>query len=242
MKVDALTLELRPRAMTEATDLGIRMVQASARSTWRCFAPVYAVVVALAFATMDIAQWLPGLLIFWLKPWLDRTLLFVMSRAVFGQPTRFSDVWRAQRQVWWQRLLVTLTLRRISPWRSYTQPVQQLEGQRGSALHKRCKTLLNDQRTRAGAMQWAFANIELALVSGLLALSAWFSLPGHDAIGMQWLFGGSHAAQWLLTLAYAAVVLFLEPYYVAAGFAMYLNRRVQLEAWDVEQEFRRAFG
>jgi hypothetical protein len=37
-------------------------------------------------------------------------------------------------------------------------------------------------------------------------------------------------------------VLVLEPFYVAAGFAMYLNRRVELEAWDIEQEFRLAFA
>ncbi len=36
--------------------------------------------------------------------------------------------------------------------------------------------------------------------------------------------------------------MFIEPFYVASGFAMYLNRRAQLEAWDVEQELRRAFG
>ncbi len=35
--------------------------------------------------------------------------------------------------------------------------------------------------------------------------------------------------------------MFVEPFYVAAGFAMYLNRRVELEAWDVEQELRHAF-
>jgi hypothetical protein len=29
---------------------------------------------------------------------------------------------------------------------------------------------------------------------------------------------------------------------VAAGFGLYLNRRVELEAWDIEQEFRRAFA
>jgi len=43
-------------------------------------------------------------------------------------------------------------------------------------------------------------------------------------------------------VAYAIVVLFLEPFFVAAGFAMYLNRRADLEAWDIEQEFRRAFA
>jgi hypothetical protein len=41
---------------------------------------------------------------------------------------------------------------------------------------------------------------------------------------------------------YSAVVLFVEPFYVASGFALYLNRRVELEAWDIEQEFRRAFA
>jgi hypothetical protein len=44
-----------------------------------------------------------------------------------------------------------------------------------------------------------------------------------------------------MPVSYAIAVLFLEPFYVAAGFAMYLNRRAELEAWDIEQEFRRAF-
>jgi hypothetical protein len=38
------------------------------------------------------------------------------------------------------------------------------------------------------------------------------------------------------------VVGALEPFYVAAGFCMYLNRRVELEAWDIEQAFRDAFA
>jgi hypothetical protein len=43
-------------------------------------------------------------------------------------------------------------------------------------------------------------------------------------------------------VAYAVAVAFLEPFYVAAGFGMYVNRRVELEAWDIEQEFRSAFS
>ena len=43
-------------------------------------------------------------------------------------------------------------------------------------------------------------------------------------------------------VAYAIALMFLEPFYVAAGFGMYLNRRAELEAWDIEQEFRRAFA
>jgi hypothetical protein len=42
--------------------------------------------------------------------------------------------------------------------------------------------------------------------------------------------------------AYALAVFAIEPFYVAAGFAMYLNRRAELEAWDIEQELKRAFA
>src|SRR5512145_26648 len=40
-------------------------------------------------------------------------------------------------------------------------------------------------------------------------------------------------------LSYAAAVLVLEPFYVAAGFALYLNRRTLLEGWDIEVALRR---
>ena len=40
-------------------------------------------------------------------------------------------------------------------------------------------------------------------------------------------------------LIYAAVILFLEPFYVAAGFGLYLNRRTLLEGWDIEVALRR---
>ena len=71
-----------------------------------------------------------------------RSLLFVLSRAVFGEDTRFADLWRAQRTVWWRQFASTLTLRRLSPWRAFTQPVYQLEGQRWRAGVRRRSQLL----------------------------------------------------------------------------------------------------
>jgi hypothetical protein len=228
--------------MPEAADLGLRLVQSRAGSVWRCYAPVFGVVLLIALSTVEIAVWLPGLIIFWLKPWLDRTLLFVLSRAVFGEDTTFADLWRERSQVWWRGLLTTLTLRRLSPWRSFTQPAYQLEGQRGSALRQRRKQLLRGKRGSAGGMYLVFAHIELILIAGVFALALWFALPGSVTNLYQAMFDGeSLSASLFGALAYGAVVLMLEPFYVAAGFAMYLNRRVELEAWDIEQEFRRAF-
>jgi len=202
----------------------------------------------LALCTVDTYGWLPMLIVFWLKPWLDRALLFVMSRAVFGEATQWGDLWRARRQVLGGQLLRTLLWRRFSPWRAYTQPIEQLEGQRGGDRRKRAKLMLNANRGAATALQTAFTHAEAVLTYGLVALLWWFAPENSNATVWDWFVNpDAHAAGQLglnlvLALGYVAVVLFLEPFYVAAGFAMYLNRRVVLEAWDIEQEFRRAFA
>jgi len=242
MQVDAIAVQLRPRAMSEAVDLGVRMVQAHARSVWASFAPVYLVVALVALASSALAEWLPPLVIFWLKPWLDRTVLFVLSRAVFGTPTRLIDVWRAQRRVWWQQLPATLTLRRLSPWRSYVAPAQQLEGQGGAAGRARRRQLLHGKQRAAFGMHSVFSNFEAVLWVGVMTLGLLFAPEGTFPDWASLLQGEGAAASMLLSVVYAAVVLMLEPFYVGAGFAMYLNRRVELEAWDIEQEFRLAFS
>jgi len=248
MRIERLAVALRPRRQGEAADLGLAMVQRHAASVWRTFAPVYALVAGLALCTVDTVGWLPVLIVFWLKPWLDRSLLFVLARAVFGEPTRWADLWRARRQVFGGDLLRTLLLRRFSPWRAYTQPIEQLEGQRGAARRRRAKLLCHDNRGAATALQTAFAHAEAALVWALLALILWFAPDDSRQPIFDWfLRPGQHAAGQLgldivISLAYMLVVFALEPFYVAAGFAMYLNRRVALEAWDIEQEFRHAFA
>jgi len=241
-------LVLRPRSQAEACDLGLALVRGHARSIWRCYTPLLLAVAVLALCTVDTYGWLPMLIVFWLKPWLDRALLFVMSRAVFGEATQWGDLWRARRQVLGGQLLRTLLWRRFSPWRAYTQPIEQLEGQRGGDRRKRAKLMLNANRGAATALQTAFTHAEAVLTYGLVALLWWFAPENSNATVWDWFVNpDAHAAGQLglnlvLALGYVAVVLFLEPFYVAAGFAMYLNRRVVLEAWDIEQEFRRAFA
>src|SRR5438067_13147661 len=117
---------MRPRSPMEAGDLGVRLCQSAARPVYLCYWAVGLPVAALALATLELANWLPGLVIWWSKPWLDQAILFVLSRAAFGQPTTLRDLWKAQRPVLWSQLPLSLTMRRLSPWRSFTQPVHQL--------------------------------------------------------------------------------------------------------------------
>ena len=54
-------------------------------------------------------------------------------------------------------------------------------------------------------------------------------MPNSDALGVQ------HAHN---VVAFVADTV-IEPYFVGAGFSLYLNRRSELEGWDLEVEFRR---
>jgi hypothetical protein len=244
VRVDAFAIRLRPRANFEAADLGVRLCQSSARDVFTCYLAVYVPLVAVALASYEMAAWLPGLLVWWSKPWLDRTILFTLSRAAFGQRTHPIDVWHEQRHVWWSQLFRTLTLQRLSFWRSFTQPIYQLEGLRGAELRTRVRQI-RANRTRAGTgILSAFSCAETSLFAGLLSLIFWFAPKGYG-VGLPLLMQGSTGAGWsdlAIAATYATAVGFVEPFFVAAGFALYLSRRAELEAWDIEQEFRRAFA
>ncbi len=232
----------RPRTTWEGCDLGVRLLQSWLHPVFACYLAVAVPLFGLFAATGAAVSWMPFLLIWISKPWLDRTILFVLSRALFGRPTSPLQVWRARGDVWWRQLAATLTLRRLTASRSFTQPIVQLEGLRGPELRTRISRLAARHRGVARAATQAFAAAEFALFVSMLFLQVWLA-PHTDAnpwSDLQSLGRPGHA--WVSTLEYAAVVLFLEPFYVAAGFGMYLNRRVELEAWDIEQEFRRAFA
>lgn len=237
-----MTLRLRPRSMWEGSDLGIRLLQNNLAATYACYLAAAFPVFAIAASTYRLAAWLPTLLIWLAKPWLDRTILYALSRALFNQSTTPREVWTARSDVWWSQLLPTFTTRRLSASRAFTQPIMQLEGLHGPELRARVKQLAQRHRGIARGVTVAFANAELSLYAALWSLDAWLS-PQVSGLNPLALMSGSMPTQSVtMVLAYAAVVGFLEPFYVAAGFGMYLNRRVELEAWDIEQEFRRVFA
>ena len=242
MKAEQLQLALRPRPAYEAVDLGVQMTQRGARSLVRAYLPLALLLVAACGATIEIAPWLPSTLLWWFKPWLDRTLLHIYARQAFGDETRFKDAWQARRDAPWLPMLQWLSFWRLSFWRAYSMPVGQLEGQTGAARRMRVKAIVRNHRGAATMMQGTFSWIELFLMLGLLSLIPWMTPGLRNTDALSWLTSESMLATSLLYAAHAMAVLFVEPFFVAAGFAMYLNRRVELEAWDVEQGLRHAFA
>jgi len=147
--------------------------------------------------------------------------------------------------VWWGQWWRTWTLRRLSASRACTQPIIQLEGQHGAGLRRRLRELHRGRAAVARVLTLVFSNVEFALTLSIAMLWLLFAPTGTS--------GWEAMVRWearaplsfaLCTsfLPYALTVAFLEPYYVAAGFGIYLNRRVELEAWDIEQDLRHAFA
>ena len=240
MRAEQLRLALRPRRPFEAVDLGVRMAQTARRSLVRAWLPLALLLVVACGATVEVKPWLPSLLLWWLQPWLERGLLDIYARQAFGEETRFRDAWEARRRAPWWPMIARLTWLRFSPWRAYSTPVVQLEGQAGPARRKRVSAIVRGHWVAASLLQFGGLQIELMLELGLFALFPLLT-PGLQFRGAPWIFTDSTAANLGLFAIQAIAVLFVEPFHVAGGFAMYLNRRVELEAWDVEQDLRHAF-
>src|SRR2546423_2973470 len=162
----------------EAADLGVRLCQIAARSVYLCYGMAALPVLTVALASFEIAGWLPSVLMWCSLPWLDRTILFVLSRAAFGQRTTPADVWREQRHVWWRQLIFTWTVRRLSPWRSLTQPVYQLEGFSIVNAGPRVRQIRRRNAGPALMIAAAFGLSATSLAFALVSLVFWMAPAG----------------------------------------------------------------
>ena len=241
-----IAVSLRRRTPWEATDLGLAMLQRWWRPVYAAHAmvlgPIAALLVFLGWA-YD-AMWAAVLAMWWLEPLYDRAVLHVLSRAVFGEVPEPRSVLRSWRE-WAAGLPGALSFDRFDLARTFNLPVRQLEGQRGTEARKRRSVLGRRARSYAVWLTVVWVHFEWVLVLSAGALTD-LVLPAEleRARGAaQPFFGNMFEVLKLVSasnaLVWAAVLFFLEPFFVATGFALYLNRRTLLEGWDIEVALRR---
>jgi hypothetical protein len=245
MRLDLLSVALRERDPWEATDLGIalwrRHFAAILRPWLGLSLPVLVLVAAFAFGIGK--PWLAWLLLWWLKPWFDRVPLYVLSRAVFGTVPGTRQVLRA-RELFAPGLGAWLSWRRLHPARALLLPVDLLEGVTGERRAARGAVLLRAVGAQAFGLIATCVALEFVclfslLSIGLLFLPTEFLSESARALRSTLFVSPPAWAQLLLLCLWWLSVSLLEPIYVAAGFGLYLHRRTQLEAWDIELVFRR---
>jgi hypothetical protein len=242
VRIEALTLAVRPRLPFEAMDLGLRLVQSHWGAVYTAWAVAVVPVLCLATAAGYLldASWLWSTLVWWLKPFYDRALVLVLSRAVFGEAMGAGDVARTLPGFFRTGLVWGLTWGRLDPSRSFTLPVWQLEGLRGAARRQRTALLRKGGRQRAMWLTTACIHLEMLLMFAGIAL--FFMVlpegvgPSFDQFVFAWL--ETPAGEVLGNLSYLVALSLIEPLYVASGFTLYLNRRTELEGWDIEIAFR----
>lgn len=246
MNPDNIIIQVRQRSEWEAVDMGFRLVQ----QLWRQIAPAWLMLmlplaIGIILLTPEDYIWVAGLIIWWLKPLYDRVLLHILSRNLFSEKLSMADVFSALPGLLKNTgLFSALTWRRFSFSRSYNLPVWQLERLRGRALSERKALLYLQGHSQAVALTISCVLLELIIVLSLIALSILLDPTGQVWEHWKGIFTGTSGSdmEYILSLVdygtQLIALIIIEPFFVAAGFALYLNRRTQLEAWDIELSFR----
>lgn len=246
MKLEDLTVMVRPRHSWEAADLGCALVR---RDFPRILAS-WAITVVPLWGVLAAILWnYPTafvLMVWWLKPLYDRVPLFFLSRSNFGAKPGMKEILKAWPGLWAKFLGPALIWRRLSPIRSFALPVWMLEGVRDKTLRQRVEGLASEGGGSGTTLTLAFVHLEIAVYFGLLALVNSFApesgippmsdlvdMPDPSALEI------THAFLWWSNLWYLVTVSLIEPFYVGAGFGLYLNSRSKLEGWDIEIAFRK---
>ncbi|KRG48776.1 DUF4129 domain-containing protein [Stenotrophomonas beteli] len=246
MRIDRLDVVLRARSGWEAMELGSALARRHARAVWGSWllasAPLFVIFNALGW-WLDAFGW-AWLAMWWCKPLFERAPLYVLSRGIFGEPVTATGALRAQRSWGHSGFWGYLGWRRFSVLRSLCLPVNLLEGNAPNQRGPRRRAVAAGAAGAATALTVLCMVFEAVLVSGAIGAVFMF-MPlelmseswraAWDMIGQDtpaWARFGFNLACWLASVL-------IGPFFVGAGFGLYLNRRTQMEAWDVEIALRR---
>jgi hypothetical protein len=242
MDLEKGAAHLKPRGAYEAVDFGFLFVR---EHYFQLLAT--AALLVLPIASL-LALVLPGYLawtsffLWWCKPVWERALLFMLSRSLFEDRPSIRATLRSFSEYSFRDWLPVLTIRRLSPTRSFDLPVTVLEGSTGTARAERLRILHRGRfPTAAMALTILLAHVELGIVLGILVLIQILTPDAVDWNVFKWVLDtdGSMMSRAFGFYTGLVAMLLVSPFYVAGGFSLYLHRRTELEAWDLELAFRR---
>ncbi|MYM62946.1 hypothetical protein [Pseudomaricurvus sp. HS19] len=238
MELDRIAIAPRLRTSWEAIDLGFLMARRWYWPLFACWALPCLVLTTLAVALLPGSPGYAVLLVWWLKPLLDRAPLYFLSQALFDEPITIRQCLAGLFSLWRKGCIPWLLWRRFNFNRSFDMPVTLLEGLSGPRGRQRLSVL---HRQNTGAAFWLTViglGVELLIVCGLVFLLKMMVPDEFTWRVMKFVFAHEQVTDWaFFALAVLAMAL-VAPFYIAAGFALYISRRIELEAWDIEIRFR----
>ena len=246
MNLESVTAELRPRGPWEAVDFGARMVRRDAGVIYKVWFAT--TLPALFLATLGLiyldSPFLVWATYWWFEPVFGAPVLYIISRRLFGERTNVGTALRAVPGLAIRNWIFLVTPLRLHFARSVAMPLVQLEQLSGARRRARAKVMNQVTMNHGIGVTAAYQNLGLAIVFGIVLLGfAFVPEVYQESIGLSWFDNmvddQSVAASLLNLYCFYIAQTILHPWFVGAGFGLYINCRTMLEAWDIEVAFRR---
>lgn len=238
MNLSELQIEPILRNKWEAMDVGVRMAAHWYKPMFLAWFIPALICLILFSAIFYEDPWIGITITWWLKPLFDRLPLYMISRYLFNEPAYHQLTKKALWRLYTFDLLAVLTWRRFEPGRSFNLAINVLELQKGAARSRRRNILAMGCGNAAGWLTITMLHIEALLSFGFLALLGMLIPENIDLNLFERLMEQPLIFEYLYNLIYFCAMCAVAPFYIASGFSLYINRRIELEAWDIELQFR----
>ena len=238
MELDKIQVNPALRSGWQAVDLGFLMARAWYRPLFiACALPIFLLAVPLAILLPTEPFWV-GFILWWLKPFWERLPLYLASRKLFDDHPAYPEIRARSWRLYSFDCLPNLLWRRLSVQRAFDAPVTVLEELKGKRRRERLRVLHGKYSDVALSNQFVCFCFEVLACVGLVIAFDFFTperwnLEIYDRYEELTLTG-----EWLYTIGGLLAMLLIMPFHAMAGFSLYLNRRIELEAWDIEISFR----
>ncbi len=238
MDLNNICIKPKKRSPWQAIDLGFKLTRLWFKPLFLLYAlPFYTFSAIITLLLHNHLLW-ALLTIWWMKPIFERAPLVYASRALFGEKPSTRKILKSWIKTnafsWFQGL----TRHRLSFTRSFDLPVTVLEQLKQSQRSKRIHLLHNKGGSEAIALTllcfWCGFSIYLAVFSLIDLL---IPEPVANTL-MLWSKLDLSNVNYVTYLVSIIIVPLIEPFFICSGFMLYINRRMELEAWDIEISFR----
>ncbi len=233
-----MTAQIRPRNNHEAIDLGFVMV----RHWWRALFSLWFIITLPVILLLNLglpdSPYLAIILFWWLKPLWETTLLHYIAEQLFSNNISIRPLLKKLPSLLWHQLFSKLLIRRLSLTRSFDMPVGELEKLTGVPRNKRLNILHRTTSSTSIGLTSIAMSIENTLIFAFIGL-VWLFIPPEFTPSInpfEWI--NSPSLHLALCWGWYFSMSLVAPFYVAAGFSLYINRRTVLEGWDIELAFK----
>lgn len=248
MNPSNIQIKLHERRDWEAADLGIRFYNKNYWILMRALFPLILLMVGLSLTFFNTRSFSGNVsystfFLWWCLPLIDAFVILHLSDELFGERKNFKQIYKRFFSFNHLKILLPwLTYRRFHPQRSFLMGVDLLEQVKGKRRSQRVRSISKSSNSVPFLLTSAFSLATFCFMCSLLGFLvlmipddgnpekletlANFFIENQDLQSGLWL--GS----------YSLAILLIEPFYAAAGFMIYINRRVSSEGWDLWIQFK----